>query len=258
MFRGAVIIFVALLSVGFLERRLGSREWSGIAFVIIGLTVVGLADFLAKHDDSKYTRNNVITGDLLIITAQVITAIQMVYEERYVAGLDIPALQAVGYEGLFGFTSIAALLLPMYFIKVGVPFNNNAHGVLEDLPDALAQIINNWQLPVALSGTIISIAFFNFAGISVTKEISATTRMVLDSVRTLVIWVISLLLGWQGFQWLQLVGFTALIFGMCLYNDVVVGQVFRSLRDAYVRRRYGNINSTPNHIVSRSADDVNA
>jgi len=49
----------------------------------------------------------------------------------------------------------------------------------------------------------LSIAFFNFAGISVTKELSATTRMVLDSVRTLVIWIVTLSLGWQNFQYLQ-------------------------------------------------------
>lgn len=50
---------------------------------------------------------------------------------------------------------------------------------------------------------MISIAFFNFAGVSVTKELSATTRMVLDSVRTLVIWSASLMLHWQKFYWPQ-------------------------------------------------------
>lgn len=48
-----------------------------------------------------------------------------------------------------------------------------------------------------------SIAFFNFAGISVTKEISATTRMILDSIRTVIIWVISLTFKWQAFHYLQ-------------------------------------------------------
>lgn len=88
-----MIIFVALLSVGFLDRRLVSREWSGISFIILGLAVVGLSDFISNNSDADYSRNNVITGDLLIITAQIITAVQMVYEERFVAGLDIPALQ---------------------------------------------------------------------------------------------------------------------------------------------------------------------
>ena len=67
------------------------------------------------------------------------------------------------------------------------------------------------------------LAFFNFAGISVTKEMSATTRMVLDSVRTLVIWGVSLGVGWQKFQYLQLIGFLILVSGMCVYNDLLIG-----------------------------------
>ena len=42
-----------------------------------------------------------------------------------------------------------------------------------------------------LVGNVVSIAFFNFSGISVTRELSATTRMVLDSLRTIVVWAVS-------------------------------------------------------------------
>jgi hypothetical protein len=40
-------------------------------------------------------------GDMLIIGAQVVAASQMVLEEKFVSGLDIPALQAVGWEGTY-------------------------------------------------------------------------------------------------------------------------------------------------------------
>lgn len=85
-------------------------------------------------------------------------------------------------------------------------------------------------------GNIVSIAFFNFAGISVTKELSATTRMVLDSVRTLFIWLITLFLAWQEFQILQLVGFFILLSGMCLYNNIIIVPAFKYCRE---RRRAG-------------------
>merc|ERR1712088_1047632 len=51
---------------------------------------------------------------------------------------------------------------------------------------------------------------------------SATTRMVLDSVRTLVIWMVSIGVGWQDFFALQLLCFCILIIGMMLYNDIVI------------------------------------
>ena len=55
----------------------------------------------------------------------------------------------------------------------------------------------------ALALTMISIAFFNFAGVSITRELGATNRKVLDSLRTLVIWAVSLIVKWQAFYWLQ-------------------------------------------------------
>lgn len=74
------------------------------------------------------------------------------------------------------------------------------------------------DVAVGFLGTIISIAFFNFAGISVTKEISATTRTVLDSIRTFVIWIFSMIVRWQKFSGIQLGGFIVLLIGMFLYN----------------------------------------
>ncbi|CAH0703742.1 unnamed protein product [Spodoptera exigua] len=221
MFRGSIIIFVAVLSMTFLDRRIIRREWAGIGFVIIGLIVVGVTDALYQSAGEAKGRNSLITGDLLIIVAQVISACQMVYEEKYVAGLNIPPLQAVGWEGVFGFSVLSSLLVVFYWTPAPPHFGNNARGTVEDAIDGLVQIGNNPLILVATLGTIISIAFFNFAGISVTKEISATTRMVLDSIRTFVIWMVSLAVRWQAFHWQHLIGFAILIFGLCEYNGVV-------------------------------------
>lgn len=44
--------------------------------------------------------------------------------------------------------------------------------------------------------------------------------MVLDCVRTCVIWGVSLLIGWEDFQYLQLIGFVILVYGTTVYNDI--------------------------------------
>ncbi|KAJ8686463.1 hypothetical protein QAD02_022257 [Eretmocerus hayati] len=229
MLRGAVIVFTGLLSVGFLNKKLGSREWTGIIFVILGLSVVGISD-VTSMKNTHVDSNAVITGDLLIIIAQIIQSIQMVVEEKYVAGLDIPALQAVGWEGVFGLTGICLVMLPLNFIHAPPPFVDNARGTLEASIDALIQIGNSGRLFMAIVGIVLSIALFNFSGISVTKELSATTRMILDSVRTITIWAFSLLFRWQEFNPWQLVGFTLLLTGMSCYNNVVIPQLLRKCR----------------------------
>ena len=221
MLRGALIVFTGLLSVAFLNRKLRGYEWLGIAFVIAGLVIVGIADMLSSSDTSVGV-NRMITGDLLIIMAQVIAATQMVVEERFVSTRNVSPLEAVGYEGFFGACIMSLLLIPFYYIRVGNDIFDNPGGVIEDSIDAFVQIGNNWQVAVGVIGTIVSISFFNFSGISVTKEMSATTRTVLDSIRTFVIWAFSLAIGWQTFSWLQLLGFLVLMVGMLLYNNVVI------------------------------------
>lgn len=256
MLRGSVIIFTGILSVAFLDRKLEAQKWAGIILVILGLIIVGFTDFITMKKEQKAT-NSVITGDLLIICAQVITATQMVIEEKFIAGKDIPALQAVGWEGIFGFIGICLALIPLNYIHAPPPFTDNAQGTLEDTMDALIQIGNNGRLFMAIIGIIISIAFFNFAGISVTKELSATTRMILDSVRTLVIWSISLILGWQIFHYLQVFGFGFLIIGMCLYNDVIIPQLTRKCLFCLSRlSRTRSQSSNDDQIINTAADDV--
>ncbi|XP_078256314.1 solute carrier family 35 member F6 isoform X1 [Rhinoraja longicauda] len=217
MLRGAVIVFTGLLSVAFLGRKLIVSQWVGIFFTICGLVVVGLADFVSGRSGPGQHLSRVITGDLLIVMAQIIVAIQMVLEEKFVGKHDVHPLRAVGTEGMFGFIILTLLLIPMYFIPVG-EFGGNPRGVLEDALDAFCQIGKEPLIVLALLGNILSISFFNFAGISVTKEISATTRMVLDSLRTIIIWIVSLAVGWEQFHGLQILGFIILLTGAALYN----------------------------------------
>lgn len=152
MLRGSVIVFVAIFSMIFLQRRLQLREWTGIGFIIIGLTMVGLSDMIGADPNHTTDRTNILIGDSLIILAQIITASQMVFEERFVAGLDIPALQAVGWEGFFGFFVLSFLLVPFYFIGVPESFTKNPHKVVEDAIDAFYMIRNNTLLLVPISG----------------------------------------------------------------------------------------------------------
>ena len=66
-------------------------------------------------------------------------------------------------------------------------------------------------------------AFSTFAALYVTKEMSATTMVVIDSARTMIVWAVSMALSWQEFQYIQLIGFILLCIGMCIYNNIFIG-----------------------------------
>ncbi|KAI6194195.1 UAA transporter family protein [Aphelenchoides besseyi] len=225
MLRGAIIIFTGLLSVAFLRMRLQGFKWLGMILVTFGLVIVGLCDIYESGPGSDIYA--VITGDLLIIMAQIIGAVQMVTEQMFLERYDVPPLLAVGLEGLFGMVILSFLMIPMYWIRVPEAFSTDPEHRMENVIDAFKEIGENPMIAVALMGTIVSIAFFNFAGVSVTKRLSATSRMVLDSVRTLVIWILSIPLFHEKFIPLQLLGFAFLILGMFIYNDLLFGPRFR-------------------------------
>ena len=53
---------------------------------------------------------------------QVVVAFQSVYEEKVLVKYDIPPLLAVGWEGVFGFSVLSLLLIPMGYWKVKMRF----------------------------------------------------------------------------------------------------------------------------------------
>ena len=76
----------------------------------------------------------------------------MVVEEKYVAGQDIPSLQAIGWEGIFGFIGICLAMIPLNYIHAPKPFTDNSRGTLEDTYDAFVQIGNSGHLLMAIVG----------------------------------------------------------------------------------------------------------
>lgn len=237
MLRGSVVIFTALFSVFFLGRKQYLFHWTGVILVAIGSALVGLAGVVSTNQDVHGQYPYETVGNLIIIAAQVIVASQMVIEERLISGYDIPALEVVGFEGVSGFILLSIALVVMYFIRkpdlfCPAPFPDCPHAQcnhdhFEDAIDAFVQIGNSPVILVASLGNIFSIAGFNFFGISVTKHLNAATRMVLDSVRTIVIWIVSVAVGWDridlsdpGF-WTQLAGFIVLLFGTVVYNAII-------------------------------------
>ena len=131
----------------------------------------------------------------MIVLAQIIAAFQMTVEQILVKGYNIPPLQGVGWEGVFGFVIVGSALIPMYYIPWHLPSGPDFwqdHTRFEDVTDGFHQIFYIPTLTIAFFGTICSIAFFNFTGLSVTKKENAITRMVLDSLQTLFIWMFGL------------------------------------------------------------------
>ncbi|KAM5539060.1 hypothetical protein V8D89_007283 [Ganoderma adspersum] len=239
MTRGALVLFVGVLSVIFLRRRLWLYQWISLVTVMAGVSLVGLSGSMIKDsvkepnvspfeelpqsepvEDPELTK--VLVGVFFIAFAQIFTATQFVIEEKIMARYTVAPLVAVGLEGFFGAVSIV-LAMPILARYASIsPFF--------DLPRGWHQMIDTPS--VLYSGIVIafSISLFNFFGLSLTRHVSATVRSLTDTCRTISIWIVSLGLGWEVLVWpislLQVAGFGLLVYGTFMFNHLVAPPSF--------------------------------
>ena len=248
MTRGALVLFVGLFSVVFLKRRLRPHQWFALIIVVLGVGVVGLAGALYEEPgrdvgtppptDEAPTPSEVnlavrtIIGVLLIAGAQIFTATQFVLEEFILENYALEPLKVVGWEGIFGFVVTVFGMLILHLLVGRTP---EGQGGYFDAVEGWRQVRDYPAVAYTSVAIMVSIGCFNYFGISVTRSISATARSVIDTCRTLFIWMVSLGLGWENFKGLQVVGFVMLVYGTFLFN----GLVREPVRSCWVGRLRG-------------------
>jgi len=261
MTRGALVLFVGLFSVIFLRRHLGGWKWASLFIVVAGVALVGLAGVLEKgiphlpgdngpdpdfHDNlirnyaraaisslETHTPAETILGITMIAGAQIFTASQFVLEESIMERYSMDPIQVVGWEGVFGFLVTLLGTGVMHLVVGRTPAGKGGYF---DAREGFHEMFTNRTIAVTSVLIMISIGGFNFFGLSVTRQISATARSTIDTCRTLFIWLVSLGLGWESFKWLQVVGFALLVWGTALFNEIVNPPTVAWLRRNLQRR----------------------
>jgi drug/metabolite transporter (DMT)-like permease len=193
----SVIIFVVLLSMCIFKRFLKSYELIGLVLIIFGLIIIGTTQTIEDAKDE-------LLGGIMIAVGQFLAACQYVYEEAAVVKLDIPPLQFVALEGMFGFIILTIFIFPLEFFPLPEIFSgiNSSNTVVNNI-DALIQIYNQPLLLAPIFIFMLSIAFYAFSGIYLTKELIAITRLVFDSLRIVIVWAFSAAISWQEFNTIQ-------------------------------------------------------
>lgn len=183
MLRGSVVIFTGIFSYFFLNRRLRVFEWISLLMVVGGVSIVGLSSVLVPQNKPSSNAENdgsfdvlSLVGVFLVLGAQLFTASQFILEEKIMSRYRVTPLKAVGYEGSFGlFSTLAAMpILHFFFADKSLYFDLDVgfHDVF-DVPAV-------WKTGIAIA---ISIAMFNWFGLSITSRISATARSTIDACR---------------------------------------------------------------------------
>ena len=81
---------------------------------------------------------------------------------------------------------------------------------------------------MAYISNIVMVITATISGIEITKQYSAVHRLVLDSARPILVWIVEISVPEFGhhFQPLKIVGFLILSFGVFIFNDLILGKLF--------------------------------
>lgn len=248
MMRGLELFFVCLWSKIFLKNPIYRHAILGVGSLIFGLFLVGLNSIIFKDDNTDVAKNPLV-GIILMCTSQFFSSTEYVFQEKFIKHYDVHPFQLVGFEGLWGSCMYAILLIIFQNVdcegwdkdfKEGICFYytethyydngtisyNETISRIEDTDYAFKQMGDNTSLLVVYIFYIVSIALYNIVGINLTKLVSSTARAVVDTVRTVFIWLFFLAFSpvegtKEHFYALQLVGFIFMVCGTLVYNEIV-------------------------------------
>jgi hypothetical protein len=144
-----------------------------------------------------------------MLISSISTAAQFVIEEKIMMRYRADPLVAVGLEGVFGLTTVLLLIPIVYSSEIREKY------AIFDVIKGWHQTVGNPKILTAQILMALSVSVFNFCGMSITRQVSANVWTIADACRTLVIWLLSLSIGWEWLVWpislLQLTGFAILV-----------------------------------------------
>lgn len=233
MMRGIIVVITAGMAMIFLGRKQYLHHYISLLIIVLAVAGVGLVGIAVsnklaadKSDSGEEADPGATTtplGVILLLVAQCFTGGQFVVEEKLLGGYYLDPLYVVGLEGFWGCV-IYSIVLPSF---QQVKDCSNAmcnYGYLEDSKLAFQQMGENKILIVQSVGIIISIAAFNATGVAITKYASAAQMSTIETCRTLLIWIISLMMKDEKFlvplSFGQLAGFAALVLGTLIYKEI--------------------------------------
>ena len=258
MMRGFINVVTPFLSIIFLKRRQYAHHWFGVICIVLGVAGVGAVAMV--YDTDTNTGGSVGFGIVLILVAQFFTGALFIVEEYFLGDYYLDPMKVVGLEGMWGLMYYMAVLPIMQGIKCGGD-KLCQFGYLENSAYAFDQMGDNHVIIWLSLGMMLSIAFFNVCGVTTSKVASAAQRATIDTSRTLVIWIMSILLKLEVGHWESIFGFIFLVFGTLVYNEILVLPFFGldqntkeklEERNAAEKRNANYMNTSPGAAYSAS------
>lgn len=197
--------------------------WVGVLVNTLAVVLVGLSSLISSPTNSSASGDtSPIVGITFIVCSCFVQALQYVFEEKLMTGLDaVPPLFIVGMEGMWGFLLTTLVVYPLSSIS----------SQPEYLSDAITMLVSSGLIQSLVVFYMVSILVYNILAVYITYILSSVWHAILDNFRPTGVWGAGLFLftithgsfgeSWGASSWLQLLGSCFLLVGTLIYNGTL-------------------------------------
>lgn len=227
--KNAVVIFTAFFSVFYLKKKLLRHQTFSICVVMFGFILVALSTILFEDETDPSGKTTFdfkqVIGIVALFLSLIFQGFCYCYEENIIDKYEVNVMYMMGFESLWG-------IILSFFIFLFTAFINCPDDSFCNLGEALDNpaygIYHLWENNAYLYyfGCCLSIMFFNLFGLYITKQSGAVFRVILDTLRTIIIWIIGAIVGFEDLKntnklILEIIGFLFLLSGIIIYNEIL-------------------------------------
>jgi len=229
LLRGAEMIFAAIFAVLFLRQKLYSFNVLGVSCCVLGITSVGVASVLGSSSASGDKDSNlVLLGMGLALGGQVVQAAQVTAEEWLMKDVDLPGNVVCGWEGIWGLLIMQLVCFPAFYM---MPGSDGGH--FENEADTLYMLGSSRPLLTMFLIYTCSCALYNMSGLAVTADLTAVHRVMLEALRTCIVWGFDLYVHYNvdatadygevltSYSMLEVFGFILIVLGQAIYGGLL-------------------------------------
>jgi hypothetical protein len=230
LLRGAELIFIFLFGLVFLKQDSYGYRWFGMAWCVAGVTLVGFSSVLAGGQSASGSQDSsgVLFGMGLVFAGQIVQAAQVTAEEWLLKEMTLPGNVICGYEGVWGAVIMLVLFFPAFYLLPG-----SDEGCFENEIDAFVMLGNNSTLLGVFLLYMMSCAAYNMAGIAVTGALTGVHRVMLEALRTVIVWGFDLSMHYfvdanssfgevlTSWSVLEVLGFVLIMLGQAIHNGFI-------------------------------------
>jgi len=216
MLRSSTLIFGAIVTTFFLKRPLKKHQIIGIFITLLSILIISLAAMFSGSSTSHIQASSLTIAMYVVIRtlSKSLQAISMLIEEKLMKSTGISPIDVAGISGIWS-VFLSTLLLRF-----------------EGTYDTYLMIKNNKTILYLSLMSILVFALWSVLALVITSKASAVARMVFDQLTIVVVWIVQLGIyqffskskggeEWTKMSWIQLLGFSIMIFGALVYQRVI-------------------------------------